>query len=673
MSKPLARDRAYSLIEVKATKAANGRRTIDGIATTPDVDRVNDTIDPLGVKFTNPMPLLHQHDHDRPIGTVTFKKPTAKGVEFSAELPIIDEPGPLKDRVDTAWGEVQHGLVRAVSIGFRPIKYAYNKETGGYDFLEVEVYELSLVTVPANSSALISAVGKAIPSVVKSFDKNAPAASGTPAQSVRSTPGAAGKTSVNLAPQKGKQMKTIAEQIATLEASRNEKDARRSAVMQKSIEENRTTDQAEQQEYDELAAEIDAIDGDLKRLRQIESSNARNAKAVGYQASAAAGTPAGTVQAGEQAAQARSAVQIKSPAPAPGIRLARFARAKFLAKETGQTVMDVVQQQYGTRDPDLIGIVKAAVSAVNTTTDAALIGNEGGFGDFVEFLRPMTIVGKLGANGMPALRRVPFRVPLIKQTGAAVGYWVGEGAPKPVTKPSWGRTELGPLKAANIAVATMEALRDSSPSAETLLRDDLAAAIAAAIDTAFIDPANAGSAGVKPASITNGLTGTASGGNDAAAIREDVRAAMGVFVANENPIDTGVWIMSSTTALALSLMRTALDQAEFPGITMGGGTFMGLPVIVSSYAGTNVVLMNASDIWFADDGGINVDMSTEASLQMMDNPTVNSVTPTATDLVSMFQTNSVAFRAERTVNWTRRRDSGVALITGVTWGQPDAS
>lgn len=62
-------------------------------------------------------------------------------------------------------------------------------------------------------------------------------------------------------------------------------------------------------------------------------------------------------------------------------------------------------------------------------------------------------------------------------------------------------------------------------------------------------------------------------------------------------------------------------------------------------------------------------MSTEASLQMLDNPTNDSVTPTATSLVSMFQTNSVAFRAERTINWTRRRDTGVALIEDVAWGE----
>ncbi|WP_234838106.1 phage major capsid protein [Sinorhizobium medicae] len=613
-------------------------------------------MEPLGVQFKNPMPLLHQHDHDKPVGSVTFDRPTKDGITFVAKLPKIEEPGPLRDRVETAWGEVKAGLVRAVSIGFRAMEYAF-LDSGGIRFTETEVLELSLVSVPANADAVIS--------TIKSIDRPLLAATGKEPKAADrpAPPGASGKSikSVNLNPQKGKAMKTIAEQIAALEASRQAKSARMAEVMQKSIDEGRSTDEAEQEEFDTLASEVEAIDGDLKRLRALEKTQAGVAKPV----------VANQIKTGADGAAARSGVLIKAASPEKGIRFARYARCLGLARKGGRDLMSVVEEQYGTRDPDLVGVVKAAVSAVNTTTDVALIGNEGGFGDFVEFLRPMTIVGRFGAAGIPGVRRVPFRVPLIRQTGGSVGYWVGEGAPKPLTKPAWGRTELSPLKAANIAVATMEALRDSSPSAETLLRDDLAAAIAAAIDTAFIDPTNAGSAGVKPASITNGLTAIPSSGNDAAAIREDVRLAMAAFIAANNPLSAGVWMMSATTALALSMMRTALDQPEFSGITMNGGTFFGLPVIVSEYIGDYVVLANATDIWFADDGGVAVDMSTEASLQMMDNPTVNSVTPTATDLVSMFQTNSVAFRAERTINWARRRDTGVALISGVAWGQPE--
>lgn len=147
--------RAYSLFEVKSLDAE--QRVFRGVATTPTADRMGDTIDPMGATFKNPLPLLHQHDHRLPIGLVKFDKPTKQGIEFEAEIPSIEEPGPLKDRVDTAWGEIKHGLVRAVSIGFRSLKHAY-RDDGGIEFQEIEIYELSSVTVPANADAIVTAV-----------------------------------------------------------------------------------------------------------------------------------------------------------------------------------------------------------------------------------------------------------------------------------------------------------------------------------------------------------------------------------------------------------------------------------------------------------------------------------------------------------------------------------
>ncbi len=146
---------AYSAFVVKALDQS--RRTFSGVATTPSVDRMLDTIDPLGAKFTNPLVLLHQHRSDQPIGRVTFKKPTKKGIEFDAEIPFVDEPGPFKDRCDTAWGEIAYGVVRCVSIGFRPIKYSY-MDNGGIEYSEIEIYELSTVSIGALSDAVITSI-----------------------------------------------------------------------------------------------------------------------------------------------------------------------------------------------------------------------------------------------------------------------------------------------------------------------------------------------------------------------------------------------------------------------------------------------------------------------------------------------------------------------------------
>lgn len=147
--------RAYSAFTVKALDSA--RRTFSGWATTPATDRMRDTVNPLGARFRNPLVLLAGHHRDLPIGKATFGKPTAKGIEFDAEIPVIDEPQTLRERVDTAWGEIKFELVRAVSIGFNPIKYSF-KDDGGIAFEEIEIFELSIVSVPALPQAVITSV-----------------------------------------------------------------------------------------------------------------------------------------------------------------------------------------------------------------------------------------------------------------------------------------------------------------------------------------------------------------------------------------------------------------------------------------------------------------------------------------------------------------------------------
>jgi hypothetical protein len=156
-------DRAFSTIAVK--DFSEEERVFRGLATSPVPDRVLDVVEPLGMKYQNPTVLLRAHDHTMPIGEVTFDRPTKAGVGFTARIPKIQEPGLLKDRVDMAWGEVKHGLVRAVSIGFRPLE-TEPLPNGGIRYKKSECFELSTVTVPAQALATIDQV-KAIDAAVR--------------------------------------------------------------------------------------------------------------------------------------------------------------------------------------------------------------------------------------------------------------------------------------------------------------------------------------------------------------------------------------------------------------------------------------------------------------------------------------------------------------------------
>src|SRR5262245_48474766 len=162
-------NRAYAVLHVKAVD--EDKRVLRGMATTPTPDRMGDIVEPKGVKFKNPMPLLWQHKHDQPVGWAIFSKATEDGIAFEASLPQPNEAtGKLAERIEEAWQSIKLGLVRGVSIGFKAIEFAFMKDTGGLHFLETEVLELSLVTIPANAEATITQI--------KSIDHPLLAASG---------------------------------------------------------------------------------------------------------------------------------------------------------------------------------------------------------------------------------------------------------------------------------------------------------------------------------------------------------------------------------------------------------------------------------------------------------------------------------------------------------------
>ena len=676
---PLA-DRAWSTLTVKSFDAE--RREIEGVASTPTVDRVGDIVRSEGGRFTLPLPLLRHHRHDQPVGHVTVAKATKSGITIRAKFAQVDEPGELKTRIDTAWQEVKAGLVRGLSIGFKPLEYELLEDGSGVDFKSWSLYELSLVTIPANAEASIT--------MIKSLDQSLEAASGQ-TEVPASRPGATGKSkTVSLKRTERTMSKTISEQLAALEAKRASNEARMNELMSKAMDEGRSTDDSEKEEFDNLQSEVEQIDADLQRFRSLERMNLAKAKSV---------SEVKTVEEGQQA-RAGGYIRVRGPDLPPGIRFARAVKCLGLAQGSRHGAAAIAEQFYGddqgvvdtlkaaSRHGELSDLVvtKASVPAgttTETTWAAPLVRSDSVFADFLEFLRPQTIVGKFGTDGVPPLRRVPFRTALIAQTTGGAGYWVGEGQPKPLTKFDFTQTSLTPTKVANIAVVTEELLRDSSPSAETLIRDSLAAALIAKLDTDFVSATGA-VAGISPAGIANGVTAIASSGVTQAAVLADIQAIMAPFIAANNIPTTGVWIMASTTAMALGLMLTSLGQAAFPTVTMAGGSLYGMPVIVSDYvpggggspASRMVLLVNAGGIYLADEGGISIDMSREASLEMLDNPT-NAVSlpggspagqPVHTTMVSLWQVNAVGFRAERTITWAKRRTSDVQMLSNVVWG-----
>ncbi|MFM0243655.1 HK97 family phage prohead protease [Paraburkholderia sediminicola] len=147
-------EKSFSTLEIKALR--EDAREIEGIASTPTVDRVGDIVEPTGLAFSKEAPLLLNHDHAQPVGTVTFGHPTAKGLPFKAKIAKLSEPGTVKDRTDEAWHSVKNGLIKGVSIGFIP-EESKPLSNGGTRFTKASVHELSLTAIPCNPEAVITA------------------------------------------------------------------------------------------------------------------------------------------------------------------------------------------------------------------------------------------------------------------------------------------------------------------------------------------------------------------------------------------------------------------------------------------------------------------------------------------------------------------------------------
>jgi HK97 family phage major capsid protein len=314
---------------------------------------------------------------------------------------------------------------------------------------------------------------------------------------------------------------------------------------------------------------------------------------------------------------------------------------------------------------------KAAVGA-GTPTDAGwaddlVVGSL--VDDFVEAVRAISVIDRL-----QGVRRVPFeaRVPKESSAGFGGGWRGGPGGALPAIKTALDTLTLPQFAVGGIMVTTEELALLTRPAHARTLRDLLVTGLARYLDSQFLDPSVTAVANVSPASITNGASQITSSGATAAAIKDDLRRMI-------DEIDTNlvapVWIMRRKDAVFLATLETAGGAIAFPNITAVGGMLLGIPVLTSNSipgdAGSpatdrNIVLLDASGVLLADEGGAEVSVSRVTSLQTDDAPTNNAATGTATAMVSMFQTHSVATKVMRPMNWTRAQD-GCAAYMRVSW------
>lgn len=458
-------------------------------------------------------------------------------------------------------------------------------------------------------------------------------------------------------------MSKLSEQITAFEQKRAALIAANEAIITKAAEEGTTLDAEQKETFDGNKADIVEIDEHLTRLRDMEKATAVTAKPVD-------GTNAKAATVSRDIAAPIVLKKGDKEEDFEGQNFTRMVIAKTLAKIDDVSPIGIAAKRWGEKSPQLVEVLKTAVAGGGTGTGEwgnELVHLDRYTGDFIDYLYSRTIFDKL------PLREVPANINIAGQDGTATGYWVGESKSIPVSKADFMDVNLRPLKVAALAVVSKELLRDSSPSAEKLVRDALVAASAQRVDQTFLGT-GAGNAGVSPAGILNGVVAKSSSGSDIDGVIADVKALYADFIAANNADDLH-FVTTQSLAKALGLMQNALGNFAFPGLSANGGTLLGDPLAAGGNVGTgDLILLKPSDIYKIGDRGVEVSMSTEASIQMDDAPNGDTDTPTAnTSVVSMYQTDSVAIKVVRPLNFAKRRASAVAYVGDADYGAVSGS
>jgi len=145
-------------------------------------------------------------------------------------------------------------------------------------------------------------------------------------------------------------------------------------------------------------------------------------------------------------------------------------------------------------------VLEQTAKAMGTTT-----GEAGGYlvptqyvAELIEMLRAEAVVIQLGATVLTELVGSPVEIP--RQTGGATAYWVGENEAITESELSLGQLSLAPKAVAALVKISNRLLKLASPSAEAMVRRDIAQAIALAIDLAAL---RGSGVGAEPLGIAN--------------------------------------------------------------------------------------------------------------------------------------------------------------------------
>jgi hypothetical protein len=324
-----------------------------------------------------------------------------------------------------------------------------------------------------------------------------------------------------------------------------------------------------------------------------------------------------------------------------GTALSRYVAALILSKNP-KAAADYSERW---RDTPAVRLTFAKAVTAQDTDDGLA---EYGIGqELFEFYRAASLVARFSEFMRPTPLRV--KVPIELNSGA-VSAWVSQSGWKPLRALSFDRVVLDQFKTATVVVISQELARFSKPSAEATIRQILVNGVSTFIDSHFLSDA-AAVADESPAGILYGQEAHGSTGSTEAQIRADL-AAMGALLETWR---YPVWVCKPKSFMFLA----SLGIIDF---LPGGPLLCGFPIMHTTASPQQLALIDAGTILLADDGKSDISIAEHATITMDD-----GASPASTQEVGLWQTNQVAVRVERFINWAPGTADVMAVKMAVSY------
>lgn len=638
-----------TMIHKAATSAGVG---LDFVLSDATVDRYGDIVEPDGWDLTwflkNPIALFG-HSNSFPIGT--WSNLRVEGGKLIGRLNLAARG--TSARIDELIGLVEQGVLRAVSVGFIPRKSQPidpEEPYKGVRFLEQELLETSLVSVPANPAAL--AVAKSLSVSEETMSLAFGEQAGTRRRDVPT-----GEPAAKPSHRRDTPMTTLAQRIENAQTNYN---AARDAY------------QAHVAEDDYDMTQADALKGEMEARQQRLGSlcDAEAALAASVGSGEQRQLPAVIVPPA-----VRRPLGLKEREPKAGDMIIRAAVVQLVAQVMQRDPISVLEERY--RDHELTNVfVRAAVDPGKTSVSgwaSELIETE--TVAFLETLRDISFYPRLasmGSNLQFGPGRGQIKIPARSSTPSISGSFVAEGSPIPVRRIGLTSTTLSPHKMGVISYFTRELARYSNPQIEGLLRQEIRGDTADTLDTLLID-ATVGSA-TRPAGLLYGISAlTASTAGGWRAIMEDIDTLAAPFDAAKAGRAL-VLLMNKREARKLGFVPGPDDKIGSMRQVLADA---GITVIASvNVPAGRLVMVDAADFATAAGDQPEFEVSEQAVIHAEDTSpaqisTAGTPNVVAAPVISMFQTASVALRMLLDVTWGMRRSGMIQWIDGADWSYSD--